>query len=69
MFTQKQIEREKRDERLPRGTAVMTPDGPGVTIGMTMRRNTNGGPGARQYAVRLDDGRVRHYGTNAVQTR
>lgn len=44
-----------------RGTRTVTPDGEGVTIGMNMRKNTNGGPGVRQLVVKLDDGRVRHY--------
>jgi hypothetical protein len=50
------------------GARVMTPDGPGRTIGTNMRKNTNGGPGVRQYIVELDDGRKRHYGTNEVTT-
>ncbi len=45
----------------PQGTEVMTPDGKGKTIGMNSRFNTNGGPGAKQYIVQLDDGRIRHY--------
>jgi hypothetical protein len=40
---------------------VMTADGPGTVTGHSFRRNTNGGPGCKQYVVRLDDGRVRHY--------
>lgn len=44
-----------------RGTPVSTPDGEGVTVGMNMRKNTNGGPGVRQYVVRLRDGKIRHY--------
>ena len=48
--------------RLPNGTRVRTADGDGKTVGMNFRRNTNGGPGVRQYVVMLDDGRVRHYG-------
>jgi hypothetical protein len=51
-----------RDQKFVRlGTIITTEDGYGTTIGMSMRRNTNGGPGARQYVVRLEDGRVRHY--------
>jgi hypothetical protein len=61
-------EREKRDKRLRRGTRVQTEDGPGEIIGMNMRRNTNGGPGVRQYVVKLDDGRVRHYTTEGMAT-
>lgn len=49
---------------IPHGTRVWTCDGPGVTIGMNFRRNTNGGPGTRQYVVQLDDGRKRHYPNN-----
>lgn len=49
-----------------RGTKVRTPDGAGTTINVNMRENTNGGPGARQYIVKLDDGRIRHYSTNEV---
>ncbi len=51
---------------LRRGATVRTPDGIGVTIGANMRKNTNGGPGTQQYVVRLEDGRVRHYGTGDV---
>jgi hypothetical protein len=46
---------------LRRGARIATPDGNGVIIGSEMRKNTNGGPGARQYRVRLADGRIRHY--------
>jgi len=52
---------------LRRGARVGTPDGPGATVGRSMRRNTNGGPGCRQYVVRLYDGRVRHYGSNEIE--
>lgn len=48
--------------KLKKGTRVNTPNGLGVTIGISMRRNTNGGPGCEQYVVQLDDGRIRHYG-------
>jgi hypothetical protein len=48
-------------------TEIMTPDGPGKTIGINMRKNTNGGPGVRQYVVRLADGRIRHYATSDVK--
>ena len=44
-----------------RSGRVETPDGFGVVLGLDMRQNTNGGPGTRQWLVRLDDGRVRHY--------
>jgi hypothetical protein len=40
-----------------RGTKVQTPDGAGTAISINMRKNTNGGPGARQYVVELDDGK------------
>lgn len=40
---------------------VITPDGPGKVLGMEMRKNTNGGPGCRQYRVQLMDGHIRHY--------
>lgn len=53
--------------RWPLDTRVETVDGPGVTVGVARRRNTNQGPGTRQYAVRLDDGRVRHYGLHDVR--
>lgn len=43
------------------GARVVTVDGPGKVAGYGMRKNTNGGPGCRQYRVRLDDGRLRHY--------
>jgi hypothetical protein len=52
--------------RIRRGSEVITKDGPGKVMGMELRKNTNGGPGAWQYRVRLEDGRVRHYGSNAV---
>lgn len=42
-------------------------DGDGVVIGVEMRKNTNGGPGVRQYRVRLDDGRIRHYSSNHLE--
>lgn len=48
-------------EMFKTGTRVITPDGPGKIAGYGMRKNTNGGPGCRQYRVRLDDGRLRHY--------
>ena len=47
--------------KVPLNSRIITEDGPGTTIGMEFRRNTNGGPGCRQYRVRLDDGRIRHY--------
>jgi len=40
---------------------VMTKDGEGVVLGTEMRKNTNGGPGTKQYRVQLSDGRIRHY--------
>lgn len=40
---------------------VMTTDGPGTVNGSSYRKNSNGGPGCKQYVVRLDDGRIRHY--------
>jgi hypothetical protein len=53
--------------RLRRGTKVETRDGPGAVAGWDRRKNTNGGPGTWQYVVRLDDGRIRRYGRNAVE--
>ena len=50
-----------REHWFPLGTVVQTPDGLGKTVKMEMRKNTNGGPGCRQYRVQLDDGRIRHY--------
>lgn len=50
-----------QENELRRGTRVCTPDGVGRIVGRAMRRNTSGGPGARQYVVKLDDGRTRHY--------
>lgn len=47
-------------------TRVITRDGEGTTIGMNMRKNTNGGPGVRQFVVRLNDGRIRHYSPNEL---
>lgn len=52
--------------RLRRGTDVVTTDGPGRIVGQSMRRNDNGGPGCRQYVVKLHDGRTHHYGANNV---
>lgn len=52
---------------LPAGTRVTTPDGSGQTVSMNMRRASNGGPGTWQYAVHLDDQRVRHYSRNEVK--
>lgn len=49
-------------------TQVITPDGPGTVLGMEMRKNTNGGPGCRQYRVRLQDGRIRHYTPNELRS-
>ncbi len=46
---------------------VLTPDGAGKVIGVEMRKNTNGGPGCRQYRVRLLDGRIRHYTSNELK--
>lgn len=51
---------------LKQGTIVITPDGSGKTIGINKRKNTNRGPGTRQYIVQLDDGRIRHYAINEV---
>jgi len=48
------------------GTKVATPDGIGTTIGVNFRKNTNGGPGTRQYCVQLLDGRIRHYSHSEV---
>lgn len=51
-----------------RGTAVSTPDGPGVITGKDRRKNTNGGPGTWQYVVELADKRVRRYTGSEVTT-
>lgn len=56
-----QKRREAPREMLGINTSVTTKDGPGKVVGYSQRENTNGGPGCRQYVVRLDDGRVRHY--------
>lgn len=53
---------------LPIGKSVVTPDGPGKIVGFTYRKNTNGGPGTKQYSIRLVDGRVRRYPKNAVRS-
>lgn len=70
---QRRLNPEEGEEQNPRllgqNTPVQTPDGPGRTVGVNMRRNTNGGPGVRQYVVELDDGRVRHYSTGKIGTR
>lgn len=39
----------------------------GTIIGENFRQNTNGGPGTRQYVVRLDDGRVWHFAKKHVK--
>ena len=44
-----------------------TPDGMGKIIGVDARKCSNGGPGARQFVVQLEDGRKRHYTPNEVQ--
>lgn len=56
----------KNKKLVSRGTRIQTPDGVGITVGINMRENTNGGPGVKQYVVQLDDGRIRHYSTNEV---
>lgn len=43
------------------GARVQTPEGPGVIVGTEMRKNTNNGPGTRQFRVQLEDGRVHRY--------
>jgi len=57
---QKRVERNARRENARSGR-VQTPDGLGTVLGMDMRQNTNGGPGTRQWRVRPNDGRIRHY--------
>jgi len=49
-----------------RSGRVLTPDRPGEVIGADKRMNTNGGPGTRQWRVRLDDGRIRHYSASEL---
>jgi hypothetical protein len=51
---------------LPIGTQVETQDGSGSIINYHFRKNTNGGPGTKEYVVRLNDGRNRHYPKNGV---
>lgn len=63
----KQSRKEPKKEFYSLGARVTTPDGNGKTIGMNMRKNTNGGPGVRQYIVQLDNGRIRHYSTGNVK--
>lgn len=53
--------------KLKNGTKVQTKDGEGTTVGIDFRKNKNGGPGARQYVVQLNDGRIRHYNTNEIE--
>lgn len=62
----KKVKQESLREQISQGCRVKTPDGPGITVGMNMRKNTNGGPGCLQYVVQLDDGRIRHYARNDV---
>ena len=57
-----QIVQKRAREENQRSGPVLTPDGPGVVLGLDMRTNTNGGPGTRQWRVQLADGRIRHYG-------
>lgn len=58
---------ERRKLTLANKTPVITPDGPGVIVSEGFRMNTNGGPGTRQYKVKLDDGRYRHYSKPKVR--
>ena len=51
---------------LPFHTKVTTPDGEGEIVSYNFRKNTNGGPGTRQYIVKLCDGRTRRYTKNEV---
>lgn len=55
-----------RHEKLLLGTPVTTPDGDGHIINYCFRKNTNGGPGCRQYMVRLSDNRIRRYARNKL---
>ncbi len=48
-------------DQLKIGTEVTTPDGEGVVVNNCFRKNTNGGPGAKQYVVRLSDNRIHRY--------
>lgn len=45
---------------------VLTKDGPGIIIGVEFRKNTNGGPGCKQFRIQLGDGRIRHYNINNI---
>ena len=48
------------------GTKVRSPSGDGIIINYVMRKNTNGGPGTRQYLIRLSDNRIRRHSKNEV---
>jgi hypothetical protein len=52
---------------LEKKTPVITPDGKGTIVDYCWRKNTNGGPGTRQYVVRLEDNRIRRYSNNKVK--
>lgn len=45
---------------------VVTPDGKGIIVDYCFRKNTNGGPGTKQYLVKLADNRTRRYPRNKV---
>ena len=64
-MSRKRHPEEDRTVRL--GSTVQTQDGEGTTLGMPMRRASNGGPGSRQYRVRLTDGRIRHYTRSMIE--
>jgi hypothetical protein len=44
-----------------RGERVSTPDGLGIIVGHSIRKNSNDGPGCHEYVVQLDNGKIRHY--------
>ena len=50
-----------QSKRIKRKPIIITPDGEGHVINVVFRKNTNGGPGCKQYLIQLLDGRKRKY--------
>lgn len=69
MGTKRKIKDIHRKTGIPAITlqgSVTTPDGPGIVVKITMRKNTNGGPGCRQFRVQLETGQIRHYNATEI---
>ena len=61
--------RQQNKQDLVKAKFVITPDGEGEIVDTTMRKNTNGGPGTRQFVVRLLDGRIHRYASSKIISR